>query len=123
MDKNDRKTKKKPTKPSYKSYILKCGRTSGGIYKRRIIIPSNSRLTFGPTAPFAVKSGMGHHPSTGMWALRVYVGNALQAIYTDVIEFENTTIVSVEEPSKEEKDDLEKANESASKGWIGSTYM
>lgn len=58
--------------------------------ERKITIPDYWKVTFGPTIPFERKAGAHHGSET--WALRLYNGDKLKAIFTDVINFRDMSI-------------------------------
>lgn len=65
--------------------------------ERRITCPNGWKITFGPTVPFERKNGRGYNEEQGIWALRLYDGTKLKAIFTDVRMFRELETIGVSE--------------------------
>jgi hypothetical protein len=94
-----KKAKPEPKKLTVTSYILELSDGS----KRKVIIPSHWKVTFGPTIPgMAAKSGS----RSFQWAVRIYEAKDLQrAVFTNVKEFydESLTILNIPKNVEEVK--------------------
>lgn len=99
------KSRSKPVPASVPmtTYALKL--KGGG--ERRVTIPTAYRLTFGPTVPY-VKHGNGSH-GDGTWALRLYDGERLKSIFTDVVSFRDMDIKVLEKHTRSKRQVVEKA--------------
>lgn len=57
--------------------------------ERRVTVPTGWKVTFGPTTPYDKKIG---HGGDGSWAVRLYEGDKLRGIFTDVRNFQDMSI-------------------------------
>lgn len=96
----------KQTETTVKTYILELH--SGNI--RKVDVPSNWSLTFGPTVPY---SGKGMSVAQGGTALRFYEGTGktkLRAIFTDVRSFRDASIPIMEKRTETKRKVLQKSD-------------
>lgn len=101
-----KKRTKKPSPPGTTTYILDTKKHE----QRRVTVPQSWRLTFGPTVPYN-KNGHGEN----QWGLRFYDGQALKAIFTDVIAFRDMGIECVEKRVKVTRQQVSKADRNGGK--------
>lgn len=83
--------------------------------QRRLTVPSNWTVTFGPTVPFEAKSG-GRYDNC--WALRLYEGSTkskLRAIFTDVVSFRDMGIKVLEKQVRVKRSTIQKASHKGGK--------
>ncbi len=105
----NRPRKKTPTKTSTTkspsegmiTYAMRCRK--GG--ERRVTVPAPWKVTFGPTIPYK----KGHDPESGVWSVRMYDGDKLRAIFTDVESFRDTSIQVLEKRVRSKRQVVEKA--------------
>lgn len=103
MAKSSRSTTKSPSKGTETTvYALKL--KGGG--ERRLTVPTSYKLTFGPTVPY-IKHGNGSH-GDGTWALRLYDGDRLKAIFTDVSAFRDVSIQVLEKRTRSKRQTVER---------------
>ena len=90
-----------------KTYVLEL--KNGG--QRRLTVPANWKVTFGPTVPFERKGAGGYRGDEGTWSLRLYEGSdKLRAIFTDVRAFRDTSIVITEKRIRTKRQTVDKAS-------------
>lgn len=79
--------------------------------QKKLTIPSNWKLTFGPTVPYERKSG-GYD---GGWALRMYDGAMLKGIFTDVKNFRDMSIELLEKQVRIKRQRMEQGDKAGGK--------
>lgn len=62
--------------------------------EKKIVIPADAKITFGPAIPYVGKSGYGGNREPGEYALRIYQGTKenLIAVFTGVREFRDVNM-------------------------------
>ncbi len=86
---------KKPKPAMMTSYLLE---TPKG--QRKVMVPADWTVTFGPTAPWARQSSSDNY----VWSLRFYSrGKKLRACFCDVKSFRDETMAVIEVPENAEK--------------------
>lgn len=102
-----------PKSSSTKTYVLELKNGS----QRKLTVPADWRVTFGPTVPFERKSGGGFgNGGDGIWALRLYEAkDKLRAIFTDVRAFRDTDIKLMEKRTRVKRQVLEKESRKGGK--------
>lgn len=86
--------------------------------QRRLKVPASWKITFGPTVPFERKQGRGFNEDNGIWALRLYDGTALRAIFTDVRMFRDLSIAVAEKRIRTKRQVMEKESRKGGKAVV-----
>lgn len=95
-------TTKSPSKEGLTTYAMRLKNGS----ERRITVPTDWKVTFGPTVPFERKAAS---YNDGTWALRFYEKDKLRAIFCDVRDFRDTSIEVLEKRIQSKRQVVEKA--------------
>jgi hypothetical protein len=80
--------------------------------QRKLTVPRDWKVTFGPTVPFERKNS-GRYDEC--WALRLYEGDKLRAVLTDVRNFRDLDIEVLEKRISSKRQVIEKASKKGGK--------
>lgn len=86
--------------------------------QRKLTVPSTWKVTFGPTTPYERKDGMSGRHGEGTWALRLYDGDKLRAIFTDVRAFRDMAIEISEKRTRTKRQTIHKASKHGGKAVV-----